>query len=73
MSSKEKQKSFSQGLWILFAAFLTFGGPTYIPFILDKLDVPRILSLLLGLTSFAVGVILFAHLLKEERKIEAST
>ena len=73
MSSKEKQKSFLQGLWMLFAALLTFGGPTYLPFVLERLDVPRILSLLLGLTAFAVGVILFAHLLKEERKIEAST
>ena len=73
MSSKEKQKSFLHGLGVLFAALLTFGGPTYLVYVLEKLDVPKILSLPLGLTAFAVGVILFAHLLKGERKIEAST
>jgi len=61
-----------RALLMLLAAFLTFGGPTYLLYILEKLDVPRLLSLLMGLASFTVGVILFVYLLKGERKVGAS-
>jgi len=70
---KEEQKRFVHGLLILFAAFLTFGGPTYLLYILQRLAFPRLLILLFGLASFTAGIILFAYLLGGERKIGAST
>jgi len=61
-----------RALLMLLAAFLTFGGPTYLFYILEKLDVPHLLSLLIGLASFTAGVIIFVRLLKGERKVGAS-
>lgn len=61
-----------RALLMLLAAFLTFGGPTYLLYILEKLDVPNLLSLLIGLTSLTVGVVIFVYLLKGERRVGAS-
>lgn len=61
-----------RALLMLLAAILTFGGPTYLLYILERLDVPRLLSLLIGLASLTVGIVIFVYLLKEERKVEAS-
>ena len=60
-----------RALLTLVAAFLTFGGPTYLFYIVEELGVPHLLSLLIGLASFTVGVALFVYLLKGE-KVEAS-
>ena len=65
-------KEMVRALLMLLAALLTFGGPTYLLYILEKLDVPRFLSLPIGLASFTVGLILFVYLLKGERKVGAS-
>ena len=70
---KKGQKRFAKALLTLFAAFLIFGGPTYLLYILDKLEVPRLLVLLVGLAAFTTGIILFAYLSKEEGKVKAST
>jgi len=70
---KKGQKRFAKALLMLFAAFLIFGGPTYLLYILDRLGIPRLPLLLVGPTAFAAGVILFAHLSKEEGKVKAST
>lgn len=51
------------------AALLTFGGPTYLMYVLEKLGVPHLLYLLLGLASFTAGVILFIHVLGKEPSI----
>ena len=53
-------------LLTLVAALLTFGGPTYLMYVLESLGVPQLLYLLLGLAFFAAGVILFLHLFREE-------
>jgi len=70
---KEEQKGVVHAVLMLFAALLTFGGPTYLLYILQKLVIPILLLLLLGLASFTAGVILFAYLLKGERKVGTST
>jgi len=57
---------------IFLAGLLTFGGPTYLMYILQGLGIPYLLYILLGLASFTAGVILFVHLFKEEQKSEAS-
>ena len=48
---------------IFLAALLTFGGPTYMAYVLESLGVPRLQYLFLGLAFFMAGVILFVHLL----------
>lgn len=70
---KEGQKSFAKALLMLFAVFLIFGGPTYFLYILDKLEIPRLLTLLIGLAAFTVGIIFFAYLSKEEGKVATSS
>ena len=70
-SLKKEQKSFANALLRLFAVFLIFGGPTYLLYILDKLEVPRLLVLFAGLAAFIAGIVLFAYLSKEEGKVEA--
>jgi len=70
---KKGQKRFVKGFLMLFAAFLIFGGPTYLLYILDKMGLPRLSLLLIGPAAFIAGVILFARLSKEEGKVKAST
>jgi len=56
----------------IFAVLLIFGGPTYLMYILQRLGIPSILFTIVGLASFTAGIILFLHLVKEE-KSKAST
>ncbi|MDH5420114.1 MAG: hypothetical protein OEY39_04690 [Candidatus Bathyarchaeota archaeon] len=72
-SLKKGQESFAKALLRLFSVFLIFGGPTYLLYILDKLEVPRLLVLLVGLAAFAAGIILFMYSSKEEGKVKASS
>ncbi len=67
-SLKKGQKSFAKALLRLLAVFLIFGGPTYLLYVLDKLEVPRLLVLLVGLAAFTAGVFLFVYLSEEEGK-----
>ncbi len=67
-SLKKGQNSFTKALLRLFAVFLIFGGPTYLLYVLDQLDVPTLAILLVGLAAFTVGIILFVYLSKEEGK-----
>ena len=71
-SLRKRQKNFAKALLRLFAVFLVFGGPTYLLYILDKLEVPRLLVLLVGVAAFAAGIVLFVYLSEDEGK-EAST
>jgi len=71
--AKVGKERFGRVVLTLLAAFLTFGGPTYLPYILEELAFPRLISLLLGLASLIIGLILFVHLLKGEEKVGAST
>ncbi|NIW15135.1 MAG: hypothetical protein GWN31_14655, partial [Candidatus Thorarchaeota archaeon] len=65
-SSKETQKkSVKAGLTVV-AAFLVFGGPTYLVYALQRVDVPYPFLALLGLASFTVGLFLFMRLMKEK-------
>lgn len=64
---KDEWRSFIKVALILFAAFLMFGGPTYLILVLQKLDISYPFLVLLGLASFTVGVILFTRLIQEEK------
>ena len=71
--SKEGQKTFVKVLLMLLAVFLIIGGPTYLLYILNQMEIPRLLILLIGLAAFTVGIILFAYLSKEEGKVKTSS
>jgi hypothetical protein len=69
----EARKRFVKATLTLFAAFLTFGGPTYLIYFLKRWIVPQAFLALLGLASLTAGSILFMRLIGEERKTKAST
>ena len=63
-SSKETQKkSVKAGLMVL-AAFLVFGGPTYLLYALQQMAIPYPFLAFFGLASFVVGLFLFTRLMK---------
>jgi hypothetical protein len=66
LGNLKKSQGFKRGLIIFFAALLTFGGPTYLMFILNEAILPRLLILTAGLVSFVAGLALFIYTLKEE-------
>lgn len=68
----EGQKRFVKVTLTLLAAFLTFGGPTYLIYFFKELIVSQGLLALLGLVSFTAGLILFTRLIGNE-KTKAST
>jgi len=69
---KGDQKRFVHVLLIVLAAFLMFGGPTYLIYAAQQLPIPYSLIVLLGLASFVVGVLLFLRLLGRESKTALS-
>ena len=68
----EEQKRFVKVTLTLLAAFLTFGGPTYLIYFFKGLIASQSLLALLGLVSFTAGLILFTQLIGKE-KTKAST
>ncbi len=68
LGNLKKSKGFMRGLIIFFAALLTFGGPTYLMFILNEVELPRLLILAAGIVSLVAGLALFTYILKDEDK-----
>jgi len=66
LSSKEEQRRSIKAALTLIAAFLVFGGPTYLLFFLQRLNLPYLLLVLIGLLSFVVGIILLTKLIEEK-------
>lgn len=56
---------FVKAVLTILAVLLIFGGPTYLMYILQRVGIPSLLFTLIGLASFAAGVILFMHLARE--------
>jgi hypothetical protein len=73
LSLNNEQKKFMKALLLPLAAIFTFGGPTYMLYVLRKFRLPTFpFLLLLGFVFFVSGIILFAYLLGEKGKGEAS-
>ncbi len=68
LGNLKKSKGFMRGLIIFFAALLIIGGPTYFMYILDQVELPRLVILVAGLASLTVGLALFTYILKDEEK-----
>jgi len=67
---KGDQKRVKNVFLTVLAAFLMFGGPTYLLYIAQPLPIPYSLLVLLGLAAFVVGVFLFLRLFGKESKTE---
>jgi len=65
LSKEIKRRSFRAFLMVL-AAFLVFGGPTYLMYALQGVVSPYPLVVLIGIASFIVGLVLFTRLIKEK-------
>jgi len=63
LSRETRKKSVNAGLMVL-AAFLVFGGPTYLLYALQGVAVPYPFVAVFGLACFVVGLFLFLRLLK---------
>lgn len=68
LENLKNSKGFKRGVLIFFAALLTFGGPTYLMFILNEVGLPRFLFLIAGIFSLVVGLVLFSYILKDEQQ-----
>lgn len=66
LSSKETKRRSLRAFLMLLAAFLVFGGPTYLMYILKEVITPYSIVLFLGLASLIIGLVLFTRLIKEK-------
>ena len=66
-SAKFMEKTWMKALQMLLSVTLMFMGPTYFMYILQRFRIPYLLLVLLGLASFAFGVILFASVISKEK------
>jgi uncharacterized membrane protein YagU involved in acid resistance len=64
--SKETKRTSFRAFLMLLAAFLVFGGPTYLIYVLQQVITLYPLVLLLGIASFIAGLLLFTRLIKEK-------
>jgi hypothetical protein len=71
--AKAVRERFVRAALTLIAASLTFAGPTYLLYVLQRFALPSPLLLLLGLAFFTVGIILFVYLQEGEDKLGASS
>jgi len=65
LSKETKRRSLRAFLMVL-AAFLVFGGPTYMMYALQGVVSSYPLVVFLGIASFIVGLVLFTRLIKEK-------
>ena len=64
--SKETKRTSFRAFLMLLAAFLAFGGPTYLMYALQRAITLYPLVLLIGIASFIAGLLLFTRLIKEK-------
>jgi len=64
----ESRKRFAKMTLTLLAAFLTFGGPTYLIYVVIRWGEPSVLLALLGRASLLTGLVLFMRLIEEAGK-----
>lgn len=69
MSAREEQKQCFRALVTLTSVFLMFGGPTYLNYALQIVEVPYAYAALIGLASFVTGIVIFLRFVIKETKI----
>jgi len=61
------EKAWIRSMLTVFSVLLIIGGPTYLIYILRKFGLPHLFLILIGLGSFAIGIVFFMGLVKEEK------
>ncbi len=69
MSTRKEQKRGFKVLITLASVFLMFGGPTYFMYGLQAAKIPYSYTVVVGLVSFIVGLIIFLRFVAQETKI----
>ncbi len=69
LSAREEQRRCFKVLVTLASVFLMFGGPTYLMFGLQAVEVPYSYAALIGLVSFLAGIVIFLRLVPKETEI----
>lgn len=69
MSAREEQKRCFKALVTLASVFLMFGGPTYLIYALQAVEVPYSFAVLIGLVSFIAGIVIFLRFVIKETTI----
>jgi len=69
MSAREEQKRCFKVLVMLASVFLMFGGPTYLIYGLQAVNVQYLYATLIGLASFVTGIIIFLRFVIKEIKL----
>jgi len=72
LSSRNEQRRILRAALIFLAAFLMFGGPTYLIYGLQNVGLPYPILVLGGLIAFVVGVLLFWRLVGKQTKLGVS-
>ena len=69
LSAREEQERCFKVLVTLASVFLMFGGPTYLIYGLQAVEVPYLYATLIGLASFVTGIVIFLRFVIKETKI----
>lgn len=72
LSTREERRRVLRAALIFLAAFLTFGGPTYLIYGLQNVGLPYPVLVLGGLIAFVVGVLLLLRLIGKQTKLGVS-
>jgi hypothetical protein len=73
LSSREEQRRILRAALIFVAAFLIFGGPTYLVYVMQNVGgLPYSIMVLGGLIAFVVGVLLLWRLIGKQTKLKVS-
>jgi cytochrome c biogenesis protein CcdA len=71
-TGSERKTAFIRTVLFILAAVLMFGGPTYLIYAMQKVNLPYSVSVLSGLIAFAVGILLFWRLIRKQTKLGVS-
>lgn len=69
LSAREEQERCFKVLVTLASVFLMFGGPTYLIYGLQAVELPYLYATLIGLASFVTGIVIFLRFVIKETKI----
>jgi len=72
LSSREEQRRVIRVVLLFLAAFLMFGGPTYLIYGLRNVGLPYPVLVLGGFVAFFIGVLLFWRLIGKQTKLGAT-
>lgn len=71
-AGSERKTVFVRAVLFILAALLVFGGPTYFVYAMQKVNLPYLVSVFVGLIAFAGGILLFWRLARKQTKLDVT-